>query len=174
MELLARIREALSSELNPNGILEILKREHQEASALMDLVEQSHPGGRARTATFEKLASSLLAHLAGEDDVLYPALEKLEGTHDMALEAREEHHVIELLVAELRAEQTRGEAWMAKFHVLTENVEHHVREEEEKFFPKSRTVLAVELQVEMAAAYAIARDGHLAEQNQAGARSRGR
>jgi hypothetical protein len=164
MELLERIREAVSSELNPNGILEVLKREHREQSALMELVERSAPGARARTVTFEKLATTLLAHLHGEDAVLYPALDAIDATHGMALEALEEHHVIELLVAELRAIHVRGEEWMAKFHVLTESVEHHVKEEEEKFFPKTRTVLSVEQQVEMAAAYVAARDRYLADQ----------
>ncbi|MDP2316499.1 MAG: hemerythrin domain-containing protein [Pseudomonadota bacterium] len=162
MELVERIREVLSAELNPDGILEILKREHREVSALMDHVEQSKPGAPARTSTFEEIASTLLAHVKAEDEVFYPALDKIEATHGMALEAHEEHHVIEVLVAELRAIQVRGEAWMAKFHVLTENVDHHVKEEEDKFFPKARTVLAAAHQVEMATAYAAARDRHLA------------
>jgi hemerythrin-like domain-containing protein len=161
MTILAKIREVVSSELNPDGIFEILKREHREVSALMELVEASEPGASARADTFARIASSLLAHIAAENEVLYPALDVVESTHGMALEALQEHHVIDLLVAELRGTAERGEEWLAKFHVLTENVEHHVKEEEEKFFPSARRVLGAEEQVEMADAYVAARDRHL-------------
>lgn len=172
MEILATINEFVRAGLNPNGVLEILKREHREMAALMYLVEESKPGDRARTATFEDVASLLVAHAQGEEDVLYSVLDKIDDTHAIALEAVQEHHVIDLLVAELRAIDVRGEEWLAKFHVLRESVEHHVKEEEDKFFPKARTVLSAEEQVEMADAYTEARDRHLGEHKRAPRKAR--
>ena len=73
-----------------------------------------------------------------------PALEEAEETHDITLEAYEEHNLVKQLLAELESEAKDQEQWTAKFTVLKENVEHHVEEEEGELFPKARKVLGKE------------------------------
>jgi hypothetical protein len=71
-------------------------------------------------------------------------LEKADETHEISLEAYEEHKVVKRLLAELEAEPKDTEEWSAKFTVLKENVEHHVEEEEGEMFKKARKVLSEE------------------------------
>src|SRR4051794_32877346 len=53
-------------------------------------------------------------------------------------EADEEHHVAKLLIAELDAMDGSESHFDAKFHVLAENVRHHIEEEEGEMLPKAR------------------------------------
>ena len=52
------------------------------------------------------------------------------------LESYEEHHVADVLVAELAAMKPDAERFDAKTTVLIENVTHHMDEEEQDWFPK--------------------------------------
>jgi len=54
------------------------------------------------------------------------------------LESYEEHHVADVLVLELSAMKPDAERFTAKTTVLIENVEHHMEEEEQEWFPKVR------------------------------------
>ena len=66
-------------------------------------------------------------------------LPDLEGD---VLESYEEHHVADLLVAELAAMSPDAERFDAKVTVLIENVSHHMEEEEQNWFPKVREGLS--------------------------------
>jgi hypothetical protein len=71
-------------------------------------------------------------------------LKEAEETHDITLEAYEEHNVVKTLLAELDVLPKDDETWEAKLTVLKENVEHHVEEEEGEMFKKARKVLSTE------------------------------
>src|SRR3546814_19110425 len=66
-------------------------------------------------------------------EVMYPEVRKLlPDLEDDILESYEEHHVADLLCAELAAMDASDERFVAKTTVLIENVEHHVEEEEQR------------------------------------------
>ena len=52
-------------------------------------------------------------------------------------EALEEHHVVHLLIAELKKMTPRDDRFDAKFTVLGESVKHHIKEEESEMLPKA-------------------------------------
>jgi chemotaxis receptor (MCP) glutamine deamidase CheD len=52
-------------------------------------------------------------------------------------EALEEHHVVELLIKELRKMGPKDERYHAKFTVLSEMVKHHIEEEESDMLPQA-------------------------------------
>ena len=54
--------------------------------------------------------------------------------------ADEEHHVAKLLIAELDVMDGSESHFDAKFHVLAENVRHHIKEEEDEMLPKAKGV----------------------------------
>ncbi len=56
------------------------------------------------------------------------------------LEAYEEHHVVDTVMAELEQTPVDDERWGAKFTVMKENIEHHIEEEEGEMFPQARQV----------------------------------
>ena len=53
-------------------------------------------------------------------------------------EAHEEHHLVHVLIAELKKLDSNDEIFKAKFTVLGELVKHHVKEEEGEMFPQAQ------------------------------------
>jgi hypothetical protein len=121
---------------------ELLKADHKKVAELFDLLETA--SGKRKLDVFKRIKSELEVHTHIEETIFYPALEKPEETHDLTLEAYEEHKVVKSLLAELAGAQSANDEWQAKAKVLRENVEHHVEEEENKLFDKADDVLTDE------------------------------
>ena len=57
---------------------------------------------------------------------------------ELYYEAKEEHHVVDLVMPEVRKTDSDAEEFAAKTKVLKELIEHHAGEEEKEMFPKAR------------------------------------
>jgi hemerythrin-like domain-containing protein len=121
---------------------ELLKADHKKVNELFDQLEAAT--GNAKLGVFNQIKTELELHTHIEEKIFYPALEKPEETHDLILEAYEEHKAVKTLLAELSGNRTADDQWQAKAKVLRENVEHHVDEEENQLFKKASKVLSTE------------------------------
>jgi hypothetical protein len=121
---------------------ELLKADHKKVAGLFDRLESS--SGKKKLDVFMQIKSELEVHTHIEEKIFYPALEKPEETHDLTLEAYEEHKVVKTLLAELSGAKSADDEWQAKAKVLRENVEHHVEEEENELFDKADDALSDE------------------------------
>ncbi|HXD34929.1 MAG TPA: hemerythrin domain-containing protein [Pyrinomonadaceae bacterium] len=121
---------------------ELLKADHKKVAELFDLLETA--SGKKKLDVLKRIKSELEVHTHVEETIFYPALEKPEETHDLTLEAYEEHNVIKTLLAELSGARSATDEWQAKAKVLRENVEHHVDEEENELFGKADDALSDE------------------------------
>jgi hemerythrin-like domain-containing protein len=121
---------------------ELLKADHKKVAELFDLLETA--SGKRKLDVFKRIKSELEIHTHVEETIFYPALEKPEETHDLTLEAYEEHNVVKTLLAELSGATSATDEWQAKAKVLRENVEHHVKEEENELFDKADDALSDE------------------------------
>ena len=54
-------------------------------------------------------------------------------------EGVQEHHVVKVLLGEVRELSPGDDEWIAKLTVIVENVEHHAEEEESEMFPQVRS-----------------------------------
>ncbi len=107
---------------------------------LENAIEDESP---ERKAIFNRLAKELLAHSKAEEKILYDTLLE-DGDEDLnkrVEEGKEEHHVIEVLLKEMKLLNTNDVHWEAKFEVLRENLEHHLKEEEKDILPDSKKVI---------------------------------
>ena len=120
----------------------LLKADHRNVATLFEELEAAR--GAAKLRVFEQIKTELELHTHIEEKIFYPALEKPEETHDLTLEAYEEHAVVKTLLKELGRAKTANEEWEAQAKVLQENVEHHVEEEENELFPKADNALSEE------------------------------
>ena len=120
----------------------LLKADHRKVEDLFQRLEAAR--GNAKLRVFEQIKTELELHTHIEEKIFYPALEKPEQTHDLTLEAYEEHAVVKNLLKELSRARTATEEWEAQAKVLQENVEHHVEEEENELFKKADAVLSEE------------------------------
>lgn len=121
---------------------ELLKTDHKKVAELFDLLETA--SGKRKLDVFKRIKSELEVHTHIEETIFYPALEKPEETHDLTLEAYEEHNVVKTLLAELSGAKSATDEWQAKAKVLRENVQHHVDEEENELFDKADDALSDE------------------------------
>lgn len=123
-------------------IFDTLKSDHERVKALMKKIADGSNGAiRTREQTFLQLKEDLLAHSKVEEAVFYAAVKGNKNIKENILEALNEHHIIELLVAELDSMPKDSEHWKAKFTFLRETVEHHVKEEESEMFEKARKLI---------------------------------
>ena len=120
----------------------LLKADHRKVAQLFDELESAN--GKAKLQVFEQIKTELELHTHIEEKIFYPALEKPRDTHDLTLEAYEEHDVVKKLLQQLSKARTANDEWEAQAKVLRENVEHHVEEEENELFPKAESALGEE------------------------------
>lgn len=121
----------------------LLKADHRKVEDLFSQLE-SASGGQAKMRVFEQIKTELELHTHIEETIFYPATEEPKQTHDLTLEAYEEHDVVKKLLQELSRAKSPNEEWEAKAKVLQENVEHHVEEEENELFPKASKALGAD------------------------------
>lgn len=121
---------------------QLLKEDHRKVEELFSELESA--SGKEKLDVFKQIKTELELHTHIEEKIFYPALEEPKETHDLALEAYEEHAVVKKLLTELNRARTANEEWEAQAKVLQENVEHHVQEEENELFRKANKALSEE------------------------------
>jgi iron-sulfur cluster repair protein YtfE (RIC family) len=126
-------------------VLQLLKKDHDTVKAAFEKIEESD--GKAsvkREKLFKSIKHELGVHEKFEEEVFYPTLKENAKTHDLTLEAFQEHHVADVLLEEIADLEVNDEQWEAKVKVLQENIEHHVTEEEKKMFPQAKKIFTTE------------------------------
>ncbi|NEX94564.1 hemerythrin domain-containing protein [Caulobacter sp. 17J65-9] len=116
--------------------LELLKRDHREVEQLFRKFDQTRDENE-RSALAERVCLMLKVHTQIEEELFYPALRgKLED--EMLNEALVEHKAAKQLISEIEGSEA-GDAFLeARVKVLQEQIQHHVREEEQEMFPEVR------------------------------------
>jgi hypothetical protein len=118
------------------------KKDHDKVKKMLQELESTTERGvKTREELFTKVKYELTVHEAIEEEIFYPALKQHPGTKDIALEAYEEHHVVDTVMAEIEGVAYEDETWGAKFKVMKENLEHHIEEEEGEMFKQAKQVL---------------------------------
>jgi hemerythrin-like domain-containing protein len=142
---------------NPNPFTS-LKEDHKKVAAMFAEIEDTtERAEKTRQEVFAELKTALDMHTTLEETALYPALEKVDLTHDLTLEAEEEHKVAKDLLEQLAAEDPTTEEWTAKITVLRESIEHHVEEEETELFPDAEKAMSEDDLTALAEALAATR-----------------
>ena len=118
----------------------ILKEDHKRIKKLFREFQNAGDGATAaKDRIVKRIIEELTVHTYLENEVMYPEVRKLlPDLEDDVLESYEEHHVADVLCAELHTMKPDDERFDAKTTVLIENVTHHVEEEEQDWFPKVR------------------------------------
>ncbi len=85
-------------------------------------------------------------HTAIEERIFYPAVKEAGGEElaEQTGHSREEHHSVDLLMAEIRTLDPGDDAFSSKMKVLMESVEHHAGEEEKEMFPKVQELFSAD------------------------------
>ena len=118
----------------------LLKADHKQIrEQFRRFTDAGDDASAAKGKIVDKIIELLTVHTYIENEVMYPQVRALlPELADDVLESYEEHHVADVLVAELAGMQPDAERFDAKTAVLIENVTHHMDEEEQDWFPKVR------------------------------------
>jgi len=118
----------------------LLKADHKEIrKAFADFEKAGDGAEKTKQRLVDKMIELLTVHTYIENEVMYPRVRALlPDLEDDILESYEEHHVADVLVMELSAMSASDERFTAKTTVLIENVTHHIKEEEDDWFPEVR------------------------------------
>ena len=108
----------------------LLKADHRTVEDLFEQFEKASGDGRKQKIA-EQICLELTVHATIEEEIFYPACEgKIE--EDLLKEAYVEHDGAKVLIAEIEAGGPDDEFYDAKVKVLSEQIEHHVEEEEKR------------------------------------------
>ena len=126
--------------------IQMLKDDHVKVKGLFKQFEKAE--GREQKQIAEQVFQELEVHSKIEEEIFYPAVKRKadEAGKELVAEAVEEHHVVDVLIKELKAMSSINEQYKAKFTVLQENVEHHVEEEEGEMFPDAKKLLGEDIE----------------------------
>ena len=126
----------------------LLKADHQKVRGLLSQLEKSTERSADRRKTLlSKIEMEVKAHTTVEEEIFYPAYRdavRSKNDRELYQEAIEEHHVVDLVLPEIKGTDPSSEVFGAKAKVLKELIEHHAEEEEKEMFKKARRALGAE------------------------------
>ena len=108
----------------------LLKADHRKVEELFEKFE-SAKGDGSKERIARQICLELTVHAKIEEEIFYPAC-KGAVEEDLINEAYVEHDGAKVLIAEIEAGGPDEEYYDAKVKVLSEQIEHHVEEEEKR------------------------------------------
>ena len=91
-----------------------------------------------KDALVQEACTELTIHAQLEEEIFYPAVREAIGERELLDEAEVEHVTAKDLIAQLETMAPSEECYDAKFTVLGEYVNHHIKEEQGEMFAKAR------------------------------------
>lgn len=108
----------------------LLKADHRKVEELFETYENSKSKS-AKAKLAQQICMELTIHATIEEEIFYPAV-KGQVEDDMLDEAYVEHDGAKVLIGELLAGTPDDDFYDAKVKVLSEEIKHHVKEEEQR------------------------------------------
>jgi hemerythrin superfamily protein len=123
----------------------LLKQDHQKVRGLLSELEKTtdRAAGK-RQKLLAEIEQELTVHTKIEEQIFYPAFRDAARKDDdskLYFEALEEHHVVDMVLPEIKGTRVESEQFAAKAKVLKDLVEHHAEEEETEMFPRARKLM---------------------------------
>ena len=117
-------------ETKTQDAIALLKADHRTVEQLFEDFEKASGDGRKRTLA-EQICLDLSVHAQIEEEIFYPACEG-KVDEDLLKESYVEHDAAKLLIAEIMSGSPDDDFYDSKVKVLSEEIEHHVEEEEKR------------------------------------------
>jgi len=134
------IPKAISTESQPVDAITMLMEDHEHVKDLFEQFEGlSDRAMVSKKKLVDEICNELPRHTMIEEELFYPAVRSLgKEFTDSIDEAIVEHAAAKQLIAQLLTMDAGDDLYDAKVTVLSEQIDHHVEEEENELFPKVR------------------------------------
>jgi len=120
---------------------ELLEKDHDKVEELFQQIETGATGTKGE-AVFTKIYHELSIHTIIEEQVFYPALARYAEFTSLLKDAYTEHAEAKREMGEIASLDSSSEEWKKKVAKLQKDIQHHVKDEEEKLFPKVRATMS--------------------------------
>ena len=122
----------------------LLMEDHQRVRQLFSEFKKLKDSSRAvqndnqKAELVAQICQELLIHAQLEEEIFYPAVRAAIDDQDLMDEAAVEHAGAKALIGQLLEMAPGQDLYDAKVTVLSESIEHHVKEEEGSMFPQAK------------------------------------
>lgn len=136
-QVIERVENLFSD--RPKDITAAIKKDHEALRNFLDLLKDTKAEMTERRRAYTQFAALLKSHTEVEEKVVYQTSLKLTGRemHIKLTEGFVEHKLAEDLMTRIE-KTTDAMDWSAHANVLSEIVEHHLKEEERDLLPLIR------------------------------------
>lgn len=135
------------------NIFQALLVSHRVQRELHGRLLASKPATEERQRVFEELKAEVAAHETAEERCFYIPLMQHDESVDLSRHAIAEHHVMDEMIEHLEQVDPHAAEWQECCQKLCDKIEHHLDEEEQKFFPQAGEVLSEEQKLALARDY---------------------
>ena len=149
-------------ETRDQDAIALLKADHRAVEELFEKFEKASGYERKRKLA-EEICLELSVHAQIEEEIFYPACEG-KVDEDLLKESYVEHDGAKVLIAEIVGGSPDDEFYDAKVKVLSEEIEHHVEEEEKRLEGLFAQARKAELDMDALGQELAARKAQLTEQ----------
>lgn len=124
----------------PQDAIAMLTADHREVAELFEQYEKLTDRAKvSKKKLADQICNALIAHTTIEEEIFYPAVRaSSKDAEDKVDEAVVEHAAAKDLIAQIQAMDPDDELYDAKLKVLSEQIDHHVEEEEKEMFPMAK------------------------------------
>jgi hemerythrin superfamily protein len=133
------LKEFFMKKSTTGDAIDMLKADHREVEQMFKQFEEM--SDRAKTSkkrVTDQICTALTLHSAIEEEIFYPAMRaSAKDAEEIVDEAVVEHAAAKDLIAQLQEMDPGDDLYDAKVKVLSEQILHHVEEEEKQMFPKA-------------------------------------
>lgn len=121
--------------------IELLEKDHDKVENFFTQIEQGVTPTKGKTL-FQSIYHELTIHAIVEEQVFYPALAGNPKFKDLLKDAFSEHAEVKQQLGQIAYLQPASAEWTKMLGVVWKELQHHIKDEEEKLFPKVREFLS--------------------------------
>ena len=120
--------------------IRMLTDDHKKVKALFKQIEKAKKDEDQdlKVELAQQVCNELTVHASIEEEIFYPAVRDAIEDDDLMNEALVEHASAKDLIAQLSEMDDQDPMFDAKLQVLSEYIDHHVKEEETEMFVKAK------------------------------------
>lgn len=131
---------AAKKKATPADAIALLKADHKKVKGMLETLDQTDAPAR-REKLLSQIEKELVVHTTIEEEIFYPAFKaRAEGSDELEMffEAKEEHGLVDIILAKVKKSDPSGEVFGAQAKVLMDLVLHHAKEEEKEMFKAAK------------------------------------